>query len=75
MNIKEVLRWREDKRKENAIIWANEIKIAGECRGLSQAEFEEVSKVTKVKGRTHRSHSKGNLWSFNTTNDRETFKK
>jgi|TARA_R110000764_G_scaffold39017_2_gene86877 hypothetical protein len=75
MNIKEVLQWREDKKKENAIKWANEIKIAGECRGLTEIEFTEVSKVTKVKGCTHRSHSRGNLWSFKNTDNRETFKK
>ena len=75
MNIKEVMQWREDKRKENAIRWSKEIETAGECRGITQMEFEEISKVNKVKGCTHRSHSRGNLWSFRNTNDRETYKK
>ena len=75
MNIKEVMQWRDDKRKENAIRWEKEIQVSGSCKGLTQLEFEEASKISRIKSRTHVTHSKNALWAYKNTDSREQFKK
>ena len=75
LTMKEALQYQIDKKKLQVAEWSKVIEMAGECTGITQMEFEEISKVNKVKGCTHRSHSRGNLWSFRNTNDRETFKR
>ena len=45
------------------------------CEGFTEAEFKQSMEVDRIKSRTRRTHSKGNLWVFNDTNDRELFVK
>ena len=75
MNIQELKQYTANKKKLQTEEWKKVIEMTGHCSPLTELEFVEVSKVHSIKSRTHRSHSKGNLWSYKNTDDREQFKK
>ena len=61
MNMNELKEWKENKRKENAIKWNLMKNEDGSCEGLTKDEYNKMY-VKQKTSRTHRSHSKGNLW-------------
>ena len=61
--------------KRIKVIQWNKERQGNHCQGFTQKEFEQSMEVDTIKSRTRRSYSKGNLWSFNNTNNRELFTK
>ena len=69
MNMKDLLEYNAQKKKENAKKWNLQKQEDGECKGLTQQEYNSM-KVGKVKRTTRRVHSKGNLWNHQNVNTR-----
>ena len=64
MSIKELKEWKELKKKQNVEKWNQMKDENGSCNGLTDKEYNSI-KVSKMKNRTRRVHSKGNLWKHN----------
>ena len=75
MTMQETLQYQIDKKKLQVAEWTKVIETVGECKGLTELEFEEASKISRIKSRTHVTHSKNALWAYKNTDSREQFKK
>ena len=75
LTMKEALQYQIDKKKLQVAEWTKVIETVGECKGLTELEFEEASKISRIKSRTHVTHSKNALWAYKNTDSREQFKK
>lgn len=53
----------------------NKERAGNHCGPFTAEEFNQSMEVDRIKSRTRRTHSKGNLWVFNDTDDRELFVK
>ena len=53
----------------------NKERQGNHCQSFTQKEFEQSMEVDRIKSRTRRTHSKGNLWNYYHTKDRELFTK
>ena len=61
MTIKELQEYKEQQKRDNAILWNKEKSILGDCIGLTEDEYNNAMNLT-IKNTTRRVHSKGNLW-------------
>ena len=61
MNMKELLTYKAQQKKDNAILWNKQKSIVGDCTGLTDQEYNQAINET-IKNTTRRVHSKGNLW-------------
>ena len=65
MNMKELLAYSAQKKKERANKWMKEDGF-NTIQGFTQEEFNEsVKQIKRKTSTTRRSHSKGNLWAHN----------
>ena len=53
----------------------NKERQGNHCQGFTQKEFDQSMEVASVKSRTRRTYSKGNLWNYHYTKNRELFTK
>ena len=74
MNMTELKQYMMNNKRIKVAQW-NKDRQGNHCQGFTQKEFEQSMEVDRIKSRTHRSHSKGNHWNFNGTDDREVFTK
>ena len=61
MTIKELQEYKEQQKRDNAILWNKQKSIVGDCTGLTDKEYNQAINET-IKNTTRRVHSKGNLW-------------
>ena len=61
MNMKELIAYKAQKKKENAAKWNTMKQEDGECKGLTQVEYNNLTHKQKS-STTRRTHSRGNLW-------------
>ena len=61
MTIKELQEYKEQQKRDNAILWNKQKSIIGDCTGLTDQEYNQAINET-IKNTTRRVHSKGNLW-------------
>ena len=61
MTIKELQEYKEQQKRDNAILWNKQKSIVGDCTGLTDQEYYQAMNET-IKNTTRRVHSKGNLW-------------
>ena len=74
MTMTELKQYMIDNKRIKVAQW-NKERSGNHCEGFTQQEFDQSMEVDRIKSRTHRSHSKGNHWNFNDTDDREVFTK
>lgn len=74
MTMTELKQYITEQKRIKVIQW-NKERQGNHCQGFTQKEFEQSMEVDRIKSRTRRTHSKGNLWVFNDTDNREVFTK
>ena len=74
MTLTEFKEYVANKKRIKVAQW-NKQREGNHCQSFTQKEFEQSMEVDRIKSRTRRTHSKGNLWVFNNTKDRELFTK
>ena len=66
MTMTELKQYMAEQKRIKVIQW-NKERQGNHCQGFTQKEFEQSMEVDRIKSRTRRTHSKGNLWVFNDT--------
>ena len=74
MTMTELKQYMIENKRVKVAQW-NKERAGNYCGPFTSEEFNQSMAIEKVKSRTRRTHSKGNLWSFNNTRDRERFTK
>ena len=74
MSMNELKEYMANQKRIKVAQW-NKERQGNHCQGFTQKEFEQSMEVDRIKNRTRRTHSKGNLWNYYHTKDRELFTK
>ena len=74
MTMTELKQYIAEQKRIKVIQW-NKERQGNHCQGFTQKEFEQSMEVDRIKSRTRRTHSKGNLWVFNNTKEQRAFYK
>ena len=74
MTMTELKQYMAEQKRIKVIQW-NKERQGNHCQGFTQKEFEQSMEVDRIKSRTRRTHSKGNLWVFNNTKRQRAFYK
>ena len=74
MTMTELKQYMAEQKRIKVIQW-NKERQGNHCQGFTQKEFEQSMEVDRIKSRTRRTHSKGNLWVFNNTKEQRAIYK
>ena len=74
MTMNELKEYMANQKRIKVAKW-NKEREGNYCQSFTQKEFEQSMEVDRIKSRTRRTHSKGNLWNYHYTKDRELFTK
>lgn len=66
MTLTEFKKYVEDKKRIKIAQW-NKERQGNHCGPFTDKEFEQSMTIDKIKSRTRRTHSRGNLWKFKDT--------